>query len=62
MTSVISIVSKRTFIEWLEKQKGEFIVIGTFAGGKIYASDKHGLTLPVAFPLVFEKKGISPIS
>jgi hypothetical protein len=56
-----NIISKRTFIEWLEKQKGEFIVIGTFAGGNISATDKRGLTLPFAFPLVFEKKGISPI-
>jgi hypothetical protein len=56
-----NIVYKRTFIEWLEKQKGEFIVIGTFAGGNIYADDKRGLTMPFTFPLVFEKKGISPI-
>ena len=56
-----AIVSKKMFIEWLEQQKGEFIVIGTFAGGNIYADDKRGLTLPFAFPSVFEKKGIRPI-
>lgn len=61
MYNTANIISKRTFIEWLEKQKGEFIVIGTFAGGNIYADDKRGLTLPFAFPLVFEKKGIRPI-
>ena len=55
------IVSKRVFIKWLEQQEGEFIVIGIFAGGKISATEKHGLTLPFAFPLVFEQKGIHPI-
>ena len=50
-----NIVYKRTFIEWLEKQKGEFIVIGTFAGGNIYADDKRGLKIPFTFPSVFEK-------
>jgi hypothetical protein len=56
-----AVVSKKMFIEWLEQQKGEFIVIGSFAGGKIFATDKRGLTLPFAFPSIFEKKGIHPI-